>query len=164
MREGGAMRDQEHSEGNAKPTGSTPASSTVENLREKVRLADQVLCELEHPKNMELRGRTAKERLERIENFLETDPVYLQREEQHRIPDLTPEYQEIYASWYREEVRSRLKIFERLANRNPEMKVDERLQGDYRWVYRKIAREVYYQVPIDEPPPGDSIFQLEPAA
>ena len=121
-----------------------------------------MLCELEHPKNTELRGRTAKERLERITDFLENAPIYLHREEQYRLAGHKPEYQELYVSWYREEVGSRLKIFERLANRNPEINVDERLDGDHRWVYRKIAREVYYQVAIGEPPPGNSIFQLEP--
>lgn len=139
-----------------------PNHPTVENLREKLRVADEVLCELEHPKNTELRGRTAKERLERIEDFLKNDPVYLDREKQYRFAELKPEYQDLCASWYREEVGSRLKIFERLANRNPEMNVDERLDGDYRWVYRQIAREVYYQVAIGEAAPGNSIFQLPP--
>ena len=129
-------------------------------LRQKLEVADNVLCELEHPKNAELRGRPQKDRLLRIQEFIESDPIYLQREA--RFGGLYAGNQEAMAECYRDEVFARLRTFESLTNKNPELEVDSRLGSDYRWVYRKLAREVYYQFQRDENYPGDSIFRLQP--
>lgn len=120
--------------------------------------AEGVLKELETPKNCELRGRSQRESLERIEHFLDSDQLYKAVESYYaaHIGD------DAKLQIFRGAVEERLKIFERLATRNEDIDVGQAVQNDYRWTYRRLTNEVLgHLIRHGANVRGPSIYRLE---
>lgn len=125
--------------------------------------AESVLIDLQDALNQELRGRRSQDSHARIDTFLSNDPIYHELEPYYALlkqdaPDAAAEF--------RETVRRTLGVFERLAEKNPDIDAAGRLGPYTKHAYRILAVKVFNEKTGLEPadPESLSIFKLAPLA
>ncbi|MBN8549796.1 MAG: hypothetical protein J0M12_10825 [Deltaproteobacteria bacterium] len=111
-------------------------AAQTNNWREALESAVQ----LQDAPNRELRGRTPDVAVRRIENFLRRDEVYLAaRNEFAESAGESASVQREAKAEFRETTERALKIVERLATRNPDIKIPLDLEQNAKYLYRLVA-------------------------
>ncbi|MCB0333879.1 MAG: hypothetical protein KDD55_10305 [Bdellovibrionales bacterium] len=124
-----------------------------------VKNAESVIGDLETSQSRELRGNPSRAIRALVEDFLEHDHVYRHLEDLYEHNEVPGEKGR---ERFRVAVAARIRTFETLISRNPDVHARERLGGDCKWAHRRLAAEVYEHLrEHGSDIAGPSIFRLQ---